>query len=246
MHNTSSMSADGADEAHTRAPRSPRGAAGDRRARVLAVVRDAPGPVDAEAVAAAVDLSTSTARFHLDRLVADGTVEVARDPVPRPGRPRLVYQAIPVVAVDAEAAMLRLARLMAASLDDAASGAAERAGRAWAVQVLQRHVGSGNTLPAPGAPHAVDALLALAEQVLHDEGFAPEPGPQAGTLELRRCPYLSVAAEHPRAVCGMHLGLLRGLADGMGVDAAWRLTPVLDGSAPCTVALVEPSARHEG
>ncbi|MFN8074171.1 MAG: helix-turn-helix domain-containing protein [Kineosporiaceae bacterium] len=219
-----------------------RGADGDRRARVLDAVRSAAQPLTIEEVAAEVGLATSTARFHLDHLVDSGAVQADRDPTPRPGRPRLRYTAAPVVAVDAQAAMLRLAQLLAATFDAAGAEAAEQAGRAWAHRVLQEHVGAGGRLPEPGDPAAVDDLLALAERVLHDEGFSPRAREDGRTLELHHCPYLAVAADHPRTVCGMHLGLLRGLSEGFGVEASWLLVPELDGDAPCLVALRERQA----
>jgi predicted ArsR family transcriptional regulator len=49
-------------------------------------------------------------------------------------------------------------------------------------------------------------------------GFAPVAGADDGTIELvlRRCPFDRVAVLDPATVCGLHLGLVEGMAKGLG------------------------------
>lgn len=63
--------------------------------------------------------------------------------------------------------------------------------------------------------------------VLDGLGFAPRqvPEPVAGMTEvhLHVCPFLDLVAGHPDAMCGLHLGVVRGAleqAGGTGAGAA--------------------------
>lgn len=62
---------------------------GGRRAQVLGRLRQADGPLSAPDIAALTGLHISTARFHLDGLVADGLAERSAEPRDLPGRPRI-------------------------------------------------------------------------------------------------------------------------------------------------------------
>src|SRR5690606_21151214 len=98
------------------------------RRQVLAVLQEASGPLDAAAVAARLGLHVTTARFHLDQLVAAGLAvrEVAAER--RRGRPRILF-AIAGPARD-EHSREQLIRVLADALAhrDDASALARRAG----------------------------------------------------------------------------------------------------------------------
>lgn len=181
------------------------------RRRLLEVLRSAPAPLDAEQLAAAVDLHVTTARHHLDTLERAGLVEHAAERVGRPGRPRMLYSATPDIAADGYRA---LAHVLAAELEDdgdAGRRRAERAGRRWAGQFVP--AGDG------GSPEAaVAAVTALFDRL----GFAPrreDDGPRRRLL-LDACPFRDIARAHREVVCTMHLGLLRGTLDGSGATTA--------------------------
>lgn len=182
------------------------------RRRLLEVLRASPEPLDAEQLASAVDLHVTTARHHLGTLERAGLVEHTAERAGRPGRPRLLYSATPDIAADGYRA---LAHVLAAELEhdpDAGRRRAERAGRRWAGQFATEG-GDG------GAPEAaVHAVTTLFDRL----GFAPrleEAGPWQRLL-LDACPFRDIARAHPGIVCTMHLGLLRGVLDGVGAATA--------------------------
>jgi predicted ArsR family transcriptional regulator len=53
-------------------------------------------------------------------------------------------------------------------------------------------------------------------EVFAELGFDPEPAADRREVLLRGCPFRAVAREHPRVVCAVHLGLLRGLLERLG------------------------------
>ena len=90
-------------------------------------------------------------------------------------------------------------------------------------------------------PSATRSVVA----VFTDIGFAPEPVPQpAGTrIELRACPFRTLAAQHPDIICALHLGMLRQLLDEATegtVEAA--LTPFVEPEL-CIIDLTETGRR---
>jgi predicted ArsR family transcriptional regulator len=60
-----------------------------------------------------------------------------------------------------------------------------------------------------------DALASL--------GFEPQTGP--GVVRLHNCPFHALAVRHTALVCGLNLGFVTGLLDGLGVVADARLAP---------------------
>jgi predicted ArsR family transcriptional regulator len=80
-----------------------------------------------------------------------------------------------------------------------------------------------------GAPNLAPLVGLLAEM-----GFDPaEPGgrPDGPTeIRLHACPFHAVAAANPEVVCTLHLGLLRGALDRLGIAA----------TAPELLPFVEP------
>jgi predicted ArsR family transcriptional regulator len=226
-------------------------ATGVSRGAVLKVLRVAATPVGIDKVAAAVGLSVTTVRFHLDQLVGSGLVTTRRAPVVGPGRPRLLYRAVAAEGVEGAAAYRLLAGLLAAEL--ARSGdptAAVAAGRAWADRLdlvpVPLTVGTHESATSTAIGHVMD--------LLDEGGFAPEleQGLDRHRIALHRCPFLDLAVECPEVVCAVHLGLVRGVLDRLrdtqleAGESAHRLDvprsklrPVLDGTGPCLVILPE-------
>jgi predicted ArsR family transcriptional regulator len=223
------------------------GEAGARRARVLEVLREAGEPLGAADVAARTGGHVNTARFHLDALVAEGTVVRTLDQPSGAGRPRAVYAPRPGMNRAGTRSYRLLAQILLSNLSSAGPDAAEtarQAGRAW-----------GGYLSGPPAPfrrlsgeEAVTRLTAL----LDDLGFAPEPGqsepgqPEPGqpeppsVIRLRHCPFLELAEEYGDLVCRIHLGLMQGaLAELRAPVTAARLEPFAEPGA--CVARLEPA-----
>ena len=68
----------------------------------------------------------------------------------------------------------------------------------------------------------------------------PEP-----VLNLRPCPYGSIASDDPEVVCQLHLGLMRGI---LGPDQPWEVVSVEPWAGPttCRVTLLQHSPSATG
>jgi predicted ArsR family transcriptional regulator len=188
------------------------------------VVRQ-PAPVSRDEAAAAVDLPRATVAFHLDRLVADGLLEVVFErrtgrTGPGAGRPSKLYRrADRAVAVSLPERSYDLAGdLLASALTESqVSGEAPRA-------VLERRaLERGRELAAEARS---DGGTDLVLQVLEDNGF--EPRTEDGGIVLANCPFHLLARQHTDLVCGMNLHLIGGILDGVashGLVARLRPAP---------------------
>ena len=194
------------------------------------VVRSS-APVSRDEAAAAVDLPRATVAFHLDRLVADGLLDVVFErrtgrTGPGAGRPSKLYRrADRAVAVSLPERSYDLAGdLLATALTDAeVSGEAPRA-------VLERRAFERGRELAAGAGGGAGSVL----QVLEDNGF--EPRAEDGGIALANCPFHRLARTHTELVCGMNLHLIGGVLDGVrasGLVAHLRPEPGM-----CCVRLV--------
>lgn len=184
-----------------------------RRRDVLRVVKAAPDPMGISAIADVLGVHPNTARFHLDTLVRDGLVEHAEPELARPGRPPLMFRAIPQMDRGGPRHYRLLAEILAAGLaagrDPAAK--AQAAGRAWGKQLAK----SESTGKKTRAKESVDHLVG----VLDELGFAPERR-GARQIGLRHCPFLEVAEARSQVVCPIHLGLMQGVLESQAAPLA--------------------------
>lgn len=206
-------------------PRTHRVLAGASRVRVLEFLRASGVALSAPEVAAQVGLHANTVRMHLDQLADGGLVTRGRERRSGPGRPRLLFTAVPPPEPPAvgDAAPLEdgyrvLAGVLAGHLEreagtEAAAGAIA-AGRDWARTVAPTADSAAPATPAGARQRVV--------QVLDRLGFAPADLGPASPIELHRCPFRQVAEEHSLVVCGVHLGLMQGVLDD--VAAPLRVT----------------------
>ncbi|MEB3021076.1 helix-turn-helix transcriptional regulator [[Mycobacterium] crassicus] len=201
-----------------------------QRERVLRLVGEADGAVDAAEIATRMSLHVTTVRFHLDALCEDGSVartRIKRDGV---GRPRTGY-----VAVRDRLDYRSLAEILAMELGDTVAERrerAERAGRRWADRILASDDSAAESdRPGPDgdSDDEADRIAGIFERM----GFGPEltmsvnrDGRRECAIRLHACPVRDLARSHPEVSCGMHLGLLRGLLNGDGADA--KLEPFVE------------------
>jgi predicted ArsR family transcriptional regulator len=197
----------------------------DRRHEVLRVLTAASEPLSIIAIADELGVHPNTVRLHLDVLVAKGRVELVAPEHRAPGRPPLLFRAIPGMDPTGPRHYQLLAEVLAASLATGPNPAvrATRAGRAWGRR-LAAQPGTGGV----GAAEPIERLVEL----LNELDFAPERRETDGRAQvgLRNCPFLELARTRAGVICPLHLGLMQGAMD------AW--------DAPVTVdrleAFVEP------
>jgi predicted ArsR family transcriptional regulator len=192
--------------------------------------------------AAATGLERATAAHHLDRLAADGLLEIeyqrpAGRTGPGAGRPSKLYRradrdiAVSLPPRDYELAGHLLARAVERAMadriavDDAITLEAEREGVRLGARV--RSLLDGVTDP-DGEVRRAAVIDALSEH-----GF--EPVVDDGTIVLRNCPFHRLAQEHTELVCGLNLCVLRSALDDVGATGLRAELEPEDGS--CCVRL---------
>jgi len=189
------------------------------------------GPVSRDEAAAGVGVARHVAKFHLDRLVAGGLldVEYRRPPGrggPGAGRPAKLYRrSARTLEVSVPERRYDLAgRLLAEAVTQA-----ERSGTplAEALSEVARTAGFdlGREARRQVGPRAARAaVLAAGQETLAAQGFEPSLDPTG--LTLRNCPFDALAKDYTDLVCGMNLDFMRGVVAGLGLpNAAVRLDP---------------------
>jgi predicted ArsR family transcriptional regulator len=187
------------------------------RARVVEVLRASAEPLDAVELADRVGLHPNTMRSHLRVLAEAGLVTVRPEQRARPGRPRLVYQALPEEGAAVERDGYRLlseilASYLAASGQDSTERA-EEAGRSWGRYLVDRRLPQ-----AVSGEDDIDSIIRVLEEV----GFEPrlEPAEHGHTVLMQHCPFGEVADSYGRVVCSVHLGLMQGALVELGARLA--------------------------
>lgn len=178
----------------------------------------------------------STARFHLDQLVAARTLSTAyeRRGV---GRPRKVYF---VAGRPAEGSIERdnqslqlLSGLLVEMLsahDGTPTPTPEQAGEEWA----REHVQSNASTDAATTPGEWLSKIGGLTDVLHQWGYSPQISTSndrdKAEVRLTHCPFRDLAKVNPRVVCGIHRGLMRGALGKLGESSTdVVLLPFLEG-----------------
>ncbi len=181
-------------------------------------------PVSREQAAAACELPLHSAKFHLDRLVEEGLLEVEYRRLsgrsgPGAGRPTKLYRrADREVSVSLPDRRYDLVGDVLASAIDEAT----RSGGPVQDSVLAVAQARGHAMAAGSGVSADDDLERTAA-VLAEQGY--EPHRDGDTLCLSNCPFDRLARDHVDLVCGMNLGLVTGVLDGLGCRS---LDAVLD------------------
>lgn len=193
-----------------------------RRALYLHVAAQ-PDAVGREQAADAVGVPVHTARFHLDRLVDEGLLEVEYRRLsgrtgPGAGRPAKLYRRSDrQVTVSLPERRYDLAGQILATAVDRAT----RTGTPVAEAVHDAALEAGRHMAA-AAPADGDDLQRTAE-VLARHGY--EPRTQGCEVRLANCPFHRLADQHTELVCGMNLALVEGVAEGLGAQVRPRLAP---------------------
>jgi predicted ArsR family transcriptional regulator len=194
-------------------------------------------PLSRDDVAGATGVSRATTAFHLDRLVADGLLDVhyarrSGRTGPGAGRPAKLYRR---AECSVSVALPERRYDLAGELLADALAEADRSGER-PTRVLDRRAFRRGQELAAGAGAGREAVLG----VLEEHGFEPRAGEDGVTLA--NCPFHALAQQHTELVCGMNLRLVEGLLDGVpGADLAASLRPEL---GMCCVRLASTGAQR--
>jgi predicted ArsR family transcriptional regulator len=196
-------------------------------------------PVSREQAAAGVGLALHSAKFHLDRLVEEGLLDVEYKRLtgrtgPGAGRPAKLYRrADRQVSVTLPERRYDLAGdLLAAAADRSMRDGTPVGGTLRAVAKAAGVRLAAATADATDPPDgAVDrsstSEVELVQEVLRR--LAYEPRLVLGEVCLANCPFHRLAADHTELVCGMNLSLVQGVLEGLHVDTLEaRLDPAPD------------------
>ncbi|OBK58831.1 transcriptional regulator [Mycobacterium colombiense] len=206
------------------------------RRQLYQFVCSQPGLVSRDQAAEAVGIAHHQAKFHLDRLTAEGLLEsdyarVSGRSGPGAGRTSKLYRrARRDIAVSLPQREYELAgRLMATAIARSADTGEPVA------EVLNRVAREyGHTMAVGSAPPK-DAGAALQRTVRVLRRYGYEPRFSDSEVELANCPFHALAQEQTELACNMNHALITGVADALaphGPDA--RLCP---GRDRCCVVL---------
>ena len=191
------------------------------RRRLYLYVCSRPEPVGRDEAAAAVGVARHQAKFHLDRLEADGLLEsefarLSGRSGPGAGRTSKLYRrADREIAVSLPEREYELAgRLLADAVAESVTSGEP------VLDVLHRRAAAyGRTLgrsalDGVGTPESAASALRLAARVLAGHGY--EPRPDGERVVLSNCPFHSLAKAQTQLVCHMNEALVAGIAGTMG------------------------------
>jgi predicted ArsR family transcriptional regulator len=196
------------------------------RRRLFDAVSSASGSVGREEAARLAAVPLHSARFHLDRLVDAGLLEISYARLtgrsgPGAGRPAKLYRRSPVeIAVSLPRRSYDLVGgVLASALERTLAGA--DAGESLHEEAQARGRAIGAAYDGRGDD------LERASGVLAREGY--EPRREEGEVCLRNCPFDALATEHTALVCGVNLDFVSGVLGGLGCSSARaRLEPDAD------------------
>lgn len=190
------------------------------RRELYRFVTSQPAPVSRDEAAAATGIARHQAKFHLDRLEADGLLEsdyarLTGRSGPGAGRPSKRYRrSASEIAVSLPPREYELAgRLLADAIAESAHTGMP------AIQALDRlardygrEVGTAAVEGRP--PTDAAAALELATDVLTEHGYEPRDG-DGGEVYLANCPFHALAQSQTELACAMNLALINGVTDAL-------------------------------
>jgi predicted ArsR family transcriptional regulator len=205
------------------------------RRRLYEVVAAAGEPVGREEAAARAGVAVHTARFHLDRLVADGLLEseyrrLTGRTGPGAGRPAKLYRRAPgEVSVSLPPRHYDLlSRILATAVARSATSPSPVAELALEVARTEgESFGAAVRGPGDELERVTGALAA--------GGY--EPFPDSEEVRVRNCPFHRAAQEQTELVCTLNLAYVGGVCAGLGCTS---VGPVLEPTAGHCCVVVRP------
>jgi predicted ArsR family transcriptional regulator len=190
------------------------------RRRLYRFVCSQDQPVSRDQAAQAVGIARHKAKFHLDRLEAEGLldadyVRLTGRSGPGAGRPAKRYRrgtkefAVTLPARDYELT----ARIMA---DAIAESARTHTPILNVVDDTAAVYGSAIAATARDHGSSVDTALEIVLRILTEHGY--EPRRTGSMVVLANCPFQALAADHTDLICRLNHSLLAGFADSIAAD----------------------------
>lgn len=214
-----------------------------RRSLYLFVLAQARS-VSRDEAAEAVGVRRGLAAFHLDRLAADGLLEVEYRRLtgrtgPGAGRPAKLYR--PTRAEYELSLPPRSYSFVAELLAEAVEASGPGGSGESAPQVAHRHGAAIGRAARErlGARPSVGRLRSTLDAVLAGLGY--QPYAEGRAQRLRNCPFHALADRHRDLVCGMNEGLLSGVLEGLGLQ---RLEASLDPRPEECCVVLAPTGRR--
>ncbi|MGH3300995.1 MAG: helix-turn-helix transcriptional regulator [Streptosporangiaceae bacterium] len=190
-----------------------------------------PGPVGRDQAATALGITRHQAKFHLDRLQAEGLLVTGYARLtgragPGAGRPAKLYRRAPRdIAISLPDRQYELAgQLMADAISETVSTGAPVLGALHRIAAAHGtalgRAATADKRPPRGYEDAVVAVV----QALNGSGYEPRSEP--GRVTMANCPFHALAQTHTELVCQMNYALIAGLADSIAPRMlAARLAP---------------------
>lgn len=175
-----------------------------RREDVLRLVEESEEPLTIAALADRLGMHPNTVRFHLERLVAAGKIEMTKDARGQRGRPAQLFGSAAASHADGRRYRM-LAEILVDALGDRPDpvAAATEAGRRWG-----RREAEQAEIDDP-----VTGLVGILDRI----GFGPRRSEQE-RVEVCHCPFLELAQQRPDIVCSVHLGIMQGALKAWDTD----------------------------
>jgi predicted ArsR family transcriptional regulator len=203
--------------------------ADDLRRRMYLFIREQGRPVSRDEAAEVVGISRKLAAFHLDKLIERGVLKahyarLSGRSGPGAGRPSKVYEPAELeVAVSIPSRSYDFAgRVLVSALErspaqacDVVRDAAWEEGRALGKQA-SREKGLRSV--------SSKKVLAILRDLLYERGYEPFVA-DSGELQLRNCPFRTLAQQSVEIVCGLNQAFISGVLNGFGSN---ELSAALD------------------
>ena len=172
----------------------------------------ADSPVSREQAAEAVGLPVHSVKFHLDRLVEEGLLEVEFRRLTRPSgsRRRPAVQALPRARAECRVSLPARRTTSPPPSSPTPSSGWHGPRRRWTAAIDDRRDRRGRAL-AQGTPRPHGRAARAARRwrsCWHDTATSPRPPRRHRARALANCPFDRLARDHTDLVCGINLALV--------------------------------------
>lgn len=206
---------------------------GSSQRRVLDLLQHAGEAVTVGELVRGTGLHANTVRSHLALLMEMGLVAAVPEPRTRPGRPKLLYRAVP--HGEPTDPYRALAAELAAAAAQPGMTPGEAAGRRLARQQREKVLDAGGRVdPGTSVEMAVEGLEVL--------GFSTTTDPLGDRLYLAACPFADLARQD-RAICRLHHEMLGGFFEELDTGVNVRRLDIFVKDDLCVAHLNRPDLR---